>query len=283
MNVALKINKPAESAVPENNDRPGWIPPEIKDDWDTNPYAYQTEEELMPAGGLHGRLLAYILEILRNFIEAQGLMLLADTFMLYRDSKGTKRRISPDLLLMPFRFPPPSAYDLEIEPPPLCVAEITSPKSRLNDLKNKLAFYTSLGIQAYLAIDAVTPKAQLRERIQIHLWRKTGENIREIMPDEEGYLTLPEMNMKLKSEKQQIIFRDAVSGEILHDTGQLRTIAESALKKAEKERKTAESALKKAEKEWQRAETTEKAIEESQKLIEKLVRQLKELGVEPDL
>jgi len=139
MNIALKINKPAESA----NDRPGWIPPEIKDNWDTNPYAYQTEEELMPAGGLHGRLLAYILEILRNFIEAQGLMLLADTFMLYRDSKGTKRRISPDLLLMPFRFPPPSAYDLDTEPPPLCVAEITSPKSRLNDLKNKLAFYKS--------------------------------------------------------------------------------------------------------------------------------------------
>jgi len=132
-------------------------------------------------------------------------------------------------------------------------------------------------------IDAVTPKAQLRERIQIHLWRKTGENIREIMPDAEGYLTLPEMNLKLKSEKQQIIFRDAISGEMLHDTGQLRVIAESALKKAEKERKTAESALKKAEKERERAETAEKETEESQKMIEKLVKQLREMGVEPDL
>ncbi len=219
MNIALKINKPAESAVPENNDRPGWIPPEITDNWDTNPYSYQTEEELMPAGGLHGRLLAYILEILGAFIEAQGLMLLADTFMLYRDRKGVKRRISPDLLLMPFRFPPPSAYDLDTEPPPICVAEITSPKSRLNDLKNKLAFYTSLGIPAYLAIDAVTTRSQLRERIQIYLWRKTGNNLCEISPDKEGYLYLPEMNLRLKSEKQQIIFKDAVSEKILHDPG----------------------------------------------------------------
>ncbi len=41
-------------------DRPAWIPPEITPDWDTNPYAYQTEEELRPAGGYHGQRLAYI-------------------------------------------------------------------------------------------------------------------------------------------------------------------------------------------------------------------------------
>ncbi len=38
-------------------DRPAWIPPQITENWDSNPYAYQTEEELMPAGGLHGELL----------------------------------------------------------------------------------------------------------------------------------------------------------------------------------------------------------------------------------
>jgi hypothetical protein len=36
-------------------DRPGWIPPEITHDWDSNPYAYQTEGELMAAGGLQGK------------------------------------------------------------------------------------------------------------------------------------------------------------------------------------------------------------------------------------
>jgi hypothetical protein len=37
-------------------DRPGWIPSDLAQEWDPDPYAYQTEEELMPAGGLHGHM-----------------------------------------------------------------------------------------------------------------------------------------------------------------------------------------------------------------------------------
>ena len=59
MSVALKMEV-------EFTERPAWIPPEIGSDWDPNPYAYQTEEELMPAGGLHGKILAYVLEALRD-------------------------------------------------------------------------------------------------------------------------------------------------------------------------------------------------------------------------
>jgi len=108
-------------------DRPGWIPPEIADGWDTNPYAYQTEEELMPAGGLHGQILAYLVELLRGPLKARGLMLLPDTFILYRDRRGVKQRIAPDGLVMALEFPPPSAYDLDERPPPLAVLEVTSP------------------------------------------------------------------------------------------------------------------------------------------------------------
>ena len=131
-------------------DRPGWIPAEITHNWDTDPYAYQTEEELMPGGGLHGQLLAYLMELLRATLKARGLMLLMDTFMLYRDKQGIKQRIAPDLLLMPFRFPPPSAYDLDVEPPPLCVVEVTSTKSHFRDLQQKVPFYLGLGIPFYL-------------------------------------------------------------------------------------------------------------------------------------
>ncbi len=135
MSTVLKISR---QTLVTQADRPGWIPDHITWDWDTNPYAYQTEEELMPAGGLHGRLLSYISELLRSFLEARGLMLLTDLFLLYRDSNGIKQRIGPDMLLMPFRSPPPSAYDLDIEPLPMGVAEVTSPKSRLKDMNKKL-------------------------------------------------------------------------------------------------------------------------------------------------
>ncbi|MCP4698183.1 MAG: hypothetical protein GY862_15215 [Gammaproteobacteria bacterium] len=105
-------------------DRPGWIPPEITHDWDTCPYAYQTEEELMPGGGPHGGLRVYIMNILRVTLEKRNLMLLMDSFMLYRDESGVKRRVSPDLLLMPWRSSEPDAYDLEIERPPLCLKDL---------------------------------------------------------------------------------------------------------------------------------------------------------------
>ena len=161
-------------------DRPGWIPPEIKEGWDTNPYAYQTEEELMPAGGLHGQLLAYIVELLRGPLKARGLMLLPDTFVLYRDRRGVKQRIAPDGLVMAAEFPPPSAYDLDERPPPLAMLEVTSPKIHQSDLERKVLFYGKLGIATYVVIDAITARGRLRERIQLRGWRRTGGALRAI-------------------------------------------------------------------------------------------------------
>lgn len=137
------------AATPESVlslDRPGWIPENIGEDWDPDPYAYQTEEERMPAGGPHGQLLAYILEMVRHILASRGLVFLLDTFMLYRDERGIKRRIAPDLLLMPLRSPVPAAYDLDVEAPPLLVVEATSPDSHVKDLKANVALYQRLGI-----------------------------------------------------------------------------------------------------------------------------------------
>ncbi len=79
MNTAmLKIRLPSETGA---EDRPGWIPKEITENWDTDTYAYQTEEELMPAGGLHAYLVMYFLEILRSFFETRDMMFLTDAFM----------------------------------------------------------------------------------------------------------------------------------------------------------------------------------------------------------
>ena len=84
-------------------DRPGWVPAWVDEDWDENPYAYQTEGELMPAGGLHGQILAYLMELLRHILAKRGLMILLDTFMLFRDEEGVKRRIAPDLMITGWR------------------------------------------------------------------------------------------------------------------------------------------------------------------------------------
>ncbi|MCP4344637.1 MAG: hypothetical protein GY795_03800 [Desulfobacterales bacterium] len=218
MSTALKIPRPAKSGEPV--DRPGWIPPEITHDWDTNPYAYQTEEELMPAGALHAQVIVDITIILRVFLKKRGLMLLWDSFMLFRDNQGIKQRVPSDLILMPFCFPPP-AYDLDIRPPPLCVVEVTSPNTQLKALKTNLRFYSKLGISTYLAVDAITYRATLRKQIELHLWRKNKSPMRKMKPDSNGFLRVPELKVKVKAEGQRIIFADILTGEVLPDMGQL--------------------------------------------------------------
>ncbi|MFO1431335.1 MAG: Uma2 family endonuclease [Candidatus Competibacteraceae bacterium] len=194
-------------------DRPGWIPPEITHDWDTDPYAYQTEEELMPGGGLHGQLLAYLMELLRATLKARGLMLLWDTFMLYRDKHGVKQRIAPDLLLMPFGFPPPSAYDLDVEPPPSCVVEVTSIKSHFWDLQQQVPFYLGLDIPFYLVIDAVTTRGQLRKQIELHGWQFVDGKPREVEAAIDGSLPVSAMGLRVRALGQRIMFSDEATDE----------------------------------------------------------------------
>ncbi|MCP4353862.1 MAG: Uma2 family endonuclease, partial [Desulfobacterales bacterium] len=227
-------------------DRPGWIPPDILYDWDTDPYAYQTEEELMPAGGPHGELLTYITEILRDFLKRKGMRYLADTFMLYRDTRGIRQRVAPDLLVMPFCSPAPSAYDLDTGQPPYAVAEITSPESRSGDMDDKVSLYTGLGIPAYLVIDMFTSRKKFRRQIGLHLWRITEGRVCKVKADADGYLPVPEMGVKTKAQGQNLVFADIVTGEILCDTGQLRQKLEQEAAQAKKEKQRAEKEKQRA-------------------------------------
>ncbi|MDM8558654.1 Uma2 family endonuclease [Candidatus Parabeggiatoa sp. HSG14] len=223
--IPLKI-KATRKTKPE---RPGWIPSHITENWDTDPFAYQTEEELMPAGGLHGQLLTYIVEVLRIPLKKQSLMLLVDTFLLYRDSNKVKNRIGPDLLLMEDCFPAPSSYDLEISKPPRCIIELTSPDSHFKDLTSNVPFYFGLGVETYLVIDAITPQKKLRESIELHLWQKIKGQPTKIPADSAGYFLLPSMNIKIAAQQHHLIFVDALTGKVLPDLeveGQRADVAE---------------------------------------------------------
>jgi len=222
---------PLRTTVPKKiqPERPGWIPSHITENWDTDPFAYQTEEELMPAGGLHGKLLAHINEVVWVSLEKQGLTLLIDTFLLYRNSSNVKKRIGPDLLLMEDCSPLPSAYDLDTRKPPRCIIEATSPKSHFKDLKANVPFYFGLGVETYFVIDAITPQKKWRNPFELHLWRKPkGQSIEKISADSAGYFWLPEMNIKVAAQQQRLIFVDTLTGKVLHDTGQLSLALENA-------------------------------------------------------
>lgn len=236
-------------------DRPGWIPSEIIKNWNTDPYAYQTEEELMPQGGPHGQLLSYLSELLRSYLASKNLMLLIDSFMLYRDQKGIKQRIGPDLLFMPYQKPTPSSYDLDIQPPPECIIEITSPDSHDKDLHQNLLLYADLGIKTYLVIDLMIPnRKQVREQIKLHLFRLAKGQFIEQNTDPEGYLTLPEIGLKMKAFGQEIQLVEQQTGQQLLDNSNLKTALDT---------------------ETQRANTAEQQVE-------RLTQLLREQGIDPD-
>lgn len=222
----------------------------------------------MPAGGLHGKLLTYIAEILRHFLESQGIGFLADTFMIYRDSYGIRHRVAPDFLIIPLREDPPSAYDLDMEPPPEAVVEITSPKSRVKDMGKKVSSYMGLGISAYLVIDAITPFSVPRKKIELHLWRNIRGTISRVGPDKDGYLPVPEMSMKIKAEGRNLILADIGTGEILKDSGEL-------LRWGMKQKEW-------AHKEKQRADIAEKKAEQALLRAERLAEKLRSMGIDPN-
>lgn len=263
-------------------DRPGWIPADITENWDPDPYAYQTEEELMPAGGLHGHLLTYITEVVRVPLKKQGLMLLVDSFLLYRDSNHVKRRIGPDLLLMKNCFPPPSAYDLDTRQPPSCLIETTSPKSHLKDLQDNVPFYFGLGVETYLVIDAITPQKQLRNPIELHFWRKTkGQSYQKIEADSAGYFYLPSMKIKIKAEQQRLTFIDALTGEMLRDNEQLGHANEQLGHALEETEQRANAEALRANTAEQRAETA--FITGQQEKIFEIAQNMLVAGIDRDL
>lgn len=262
----------------KTQDRPGWIPAEILDDWDPSPYAYQTEEERMPAGGLHGRILADLMERLGGPLAARGLMLLMDIFLLYRDDAGVKQRVAPDLLLMP-QGPIPVSYDLDTLPPPLCLIEVTSPDSRVKDLQHHAAFYIDrLHTPCYLAIDAVRANAKPRDPIEIHLWRARGGKAQGIAPPASGDFWLPEMGLFVRAEGPRIEFTDAHTGERLRDMVGMQASLDEQERRANDQAERAYAEAQRADAEAQRADAEAQRADAAEAELARLRSELSRLS-----
>ncbi len=78
-------------------DRPGWIPAHITHDWDPDPYAYQTEEELMPGGPFQTQIFYFNDKLVRDTPEnlSRHIKYIIDLYWNYRhiSDTGKNRRI----------------------------------------------------------------------------------------------------------------------------------------------------------------------------------------------
>jgi Uma2 family endonuclease len=259
-----------------HKDRPGWIPEWIGDDWDPNPYAYQTEEQLMPAGHYHSLYIQMLAEMLRPWLEQLGLRLYIDVFLFYRDWEGRKQRIAPDALIAPGREQQsdesPHSYDLDNEPIPRCVVEIGSPSSRVSDLQNKPLYYAALGIGEYVLLDVEDENERLLPQIGIRLWRLEQHVLLPVEPDPEGYLVLTSIGVRLRAEGRRLELRVAETGELLRTSPELT----AALAAAETARAAAETARAAAEQRAEEEATARKQAEEELARLRAELAQLKD-------
>ncbi len=74
-----------------------------------------------------------------------------------------------------------------------------------------------MGIKTYLVIDAITPRSKERPQIELHLWRNISGVVQTVAADAEGYLTLPEMQLKVRAIGRRLVFVDAVTDKVLLD------------------------------------------------------------------
>jgi len=286
MSNALRIPA-SETAFSYDNDRPGWIPAHVVDDWDDSPYAYQTEDEMMPSGPMHAQILIDIQATLAHYLKSQDLMMLMDIFVLYRDSQGIKQRFAPDLTLIPLYAELPNEYDIDIEATaPRVIIEITSGSSHQKDLKDNLVLYSELGVLTYLVIDAFLPDIEFcktgsenndidalpmqerRQQFEIHLWQFQNGKFHKELPDSQGFFFIPEMNLCIKAQGQDFIFKGVSGGKIIKNHEQLAI--ESEQLKMEK---------RQLEKELRE---TRKYRQQTEKLIGQMIKKLKSLGVDPE-
>ncbi|MEM7533052.1 MAG: hypothetical protein AAF639_12805 [Chloroflexota bacterium] len=258
-------------------ERPAWIPDYITADWDTDPYAYQTEEESMPASILHNDRLSGMHSDVKGIGKERGWLPIMDSFLLYRNEKNVRERVAPDLLIVPSLDEEAlmSSYDIETQPTPLCAMEIVSPSSETKDENSHQLYVEYLKIPTSIVIWLVNDEGKFLENPSIGVWHRHPETGRAIAAksDAEGKYYLPELQLWIGLKDNAVYFVDEVTGETLVDVGTERLMRqaerrerEAAQRRAEAERREREAAQKRAEQEAQRAEQeAQRAEQEAQR------------------
>ncbi|MEM7534447.1 MAG: Uma2 family endonuclease [Chloroflexota bacterium] len=271
------IKKQAKALSPDEllrqsiaKERPAWIPDHIVANWDPSPYAYQTEEDLMPGGGVHGDGMVEIGRMIKDPLREQGCFVLFDVFMMYRNEKGVRDRVAPDLLVVPIGEAQdlPSSYDSETQPTPLCAFEIVSPDGDRKDRNSMRIYIEKIGISHCVLIYLVDSDGNRLPEAKLGVWRKdprTGRAM-QVSPDVAGRYYLPQIQMWVGIKGQMIYFEDESTGEILRDTGLERKMREEAEKRADEERKQREKEQRRREEEQRRREEEQRRREEEQQL-----------------
>jgi hypothetical protein len=190
-----------------------------------------------------------------------------DVFVFYRDEQGAKKRAAPDVLIAPFVTLTPEqgagSYDLDVEPTPTCLIELTSPASHTKDIRKKPSLYCKWGVPEYLVLDIVDHRGRWRQQVDIYLWRFGGGDYHRVLPDKEGYVTLESVGIRFGMDGRSPVIQEVATGKVL-------TTKQEDEERAEREAQRADEATKQAEREARLRQETEAKLKQVQEELQRL-------------
>ena len=161
---------------------------------------------------------------------------------------------------------------LEDDISPQVVFEILSPGNRAQEIQDKFEFYQRYGVEEYYVYDP--------EEVQLTGWQRDGEQLVEI-PGMEGWLS-PRLGIRFDLSGPELQIFGADGRRFL---SYVEVIAQRDEQEREKEqaRQQAEQARQQAEQARQQAEQARQQAEEAARRNERLIAQLRALGIEPEV
>ena len=226
-----------------------------------------SDGEPLAETSVHVDAIIDLVVVLRQYLEGQSAIVLADQFLYYAQGYP-KLRLAPDVMVI-FDVPPGPRDNYktwEEGQVPVVIFEITSEGTKERDQNFKKILYEQLEVKEYWLFD---PKGEWIEE-QLRGYRLRGEQYEPITDNRSEPLQL-----RLAVDGQQLaLYRE--------DTGE-KLLASSELAQALRAEILArQQAEDRAEQERQRAEQERQRAEQAEAQVEQLRERLRSLGVDPD-
>jgi Uma2 family endonuclease len=225
---------------------------------DLRKYIDYPESDGQPMGetDLHRKLMSHLIEMLESFFASQANIYVSGNLMCYYEENNPSKSISPDVFVVRgVAKHERRIYKFWEEPAPNFVLEISSRKTRKEDLGKKKDLYAWLGVREYFVFD---PEYKLQPPLRA--FRLRGQELIEEIISQNRVIS-HELNLELVNDSITLRLWNPVTREFL------RTPAESYAQ-AEAETKRAQMEAARAQAEADRAD--------------RLAAKLRELGLDPD-
>jgi Uma2 family endonuclease len=233
-----------------------------------------SDGEPLAETSVHVDAIIDLVVVLRQYLEGQSAIVLADQFLYYAQGYP-KLRLAPDVMVI-FDVPPGPRDNYktwEEGQVPVVIFEITSEGTKERDQNFKKILYEQLEVKEYWLFD---PKGEWIEE-QLRGYRLRGEQYEPITDNRSEPLQL-----RLAVDGQQLALYREDTGEKLLASSELAQALRAEILARQQAEDRAEQERQRAEQERQRAEQERQRAEQAEAQVEQLRERLRSLGVDPD-